>query len=143
MGSISAGDCLRLRRIIAGADHGDCLAQDGAQGAYPFFGQNRFCRSSRCGWRIGIGKWYVFLHGLEQNGDRHRPWADRYCHFALPDSVDKGLTSMNVRQVIVGKIEKTKVGKRFIREQQFRVIFSASVSLLINILYAFYHGRAK
>ena len=47
---------------------------------------------------------------------------------------------MNVRQVVVGKIEKTKVGKRFIREQQFRVIFSASVGLLINILYAFYLG---
>lgn len=47
---------------------------------------------------------------------------------------------MNVRQVIVEKIEKTKVGRRLIREQQFRVIFSASVGLLINILYAFYHG---
>lgn len=47
---------------------------------------------------------------------------------------------MNIKQVVIRKFEETKTGRRFIREQRFRAFFSASVGLLVNILYAFYHG---
>ena len=47
---------------------------------------------------------------------------------------------MRVKQAIIQKFEETKIGRRFIREQRFRAFFSASIGLLVNILYAFYHG---
>lgn len=47
---------------------------------------------------------------------------------------------MNAKRAAIQKIEGTKIGKRFIREQRFRAVFSAAVGLLINSLYAFYHG---
>ena len=47
---------------------------------------------------------------------------------------------MRVKQAIIQKFEETKIGRRFIREQRFRAVFSAAVGLLINSLYAFYHG---
>lgn len=47
---------------------------------------------------------------------------------------------MNAKRAAIQKIEGTKIGRRFIREQRFRAVFSAAVGLLINSLYAFYHG---
>lgn len=47
---------------------------------------------------------------------------------------------MKVKQAAIRKIEETKIGRRLIQEQQFRTVFAASMSLLANILYAFYHG---
>lgn len=47
---------------------------------------------------------------------------------------------MKVKQAVIQKFEETKIGRRFIREQQFRAFFSAFIGLLVNILYAFYHG---
>ena len=47
---------------------------------------------------------------------------------------------MKVKQAILQKFEETKTGRRFIREQRSRAFFSASAGLLVNILYAFYHG---
>lgn len=47
---------------------------------------------------------------------------------------------MKVKRAVIQKFEGTKIGRRFIREQRFRTVFSASISLLVNILYAFYYG---
>ena len=47
---------------------------------------------------------------------------------------------MKVKQIVIQKFEKTKIGRRFLDEQRFRSFFSVSVGLLVNILYAFYHG---
>lgn len=47
---------------------------------------------------------------------------------------------MKIKQAVIQKFEETKIGRRIIREQRFRAVFSASVGLLVNILYAFYHG---
>lgn len=47
---------------------------------------------------------------------------------------------MKVKQTVIQKFERTKIGRRLIREQRFRAVFSASISLLVNVLYAFYHG---
>ena len=98
------------------------------KGAYPFFGQKRFCRCSRCGWRIGIGNWYVFLHGLGQNGARHRHWIDRHCRFALLDSVDKRFASMNVsycRENRENKSWKTTHSRAAVQSDIFRFYRSA------------------
>ncbi len=47
---------------------------------------------------------------------------------------------MNTKQALIQKIERTKIGKRLIQEQRFRAVFFAAIGLLVNILYAFYHG---
>lgn len=47
---------------------------------------------------------------------------------------------MNAKQAAIQKIERTKLGRRFIHEQRFRTVFFAAVGLLANILYAVYHG---
>ena len=47
---------------------------------------------------------------------------------------------MKAKQAVIQRMERTEIGRRWIREQQFRAVFSAAVSLLINILYTFYHG---
>lgn len=46
---------------------------------------------------------------------------------------------MKAKQAVIQKIEGTKIGKRLIQEQRFRAVCSAAISLLVNILYAFYH----
>ena len=47
---------------------------------------------------------------------------------------------MKVKRAVIQKIERTKTGRRFLQEQRFRAVFSASIGLLANILYALYHG---
>lgn len=47
---------------------------------------------------------------------------------------------MNLKQAVIQKFEETETGRRFVREQRFRAFFSASIGLLVNILYACYHG---
>ena len=47
---------------------------------------------------------------------------------------------MNEKQAAIQKIKRTKLGRRFIQEQRFRAVFSAAVGLLVNIMYAIYHG---
>jgi len=47
---------------------------------------------------------------------------------------------VNAKQTVIQKIKRTKLGRRFIQEQRFRAVFSASVGLLANIMYAIYHG---
>lgn len=47
---------------------------------------------------------------------------------------------MKARQALLQKAEETEIGRRFIREQRFRAVFSAAAGLCVNILYAFYHG---
>lgn len=46
---------------------------------------------------------------------------------------------MKAKKNVIQKIEGTKIGKRLIQEQRFRAVYSAAISLLVNILYAFYH----
>lgn len=53
--------------------------------------------------------------------------------------LDKGPERVKAKQAVIQKIEGTKIGKRLIQEQRFRVVCSAAISLLVNILYAFYH----
>jgi len=47
---------------------------------------------------------------------------------------------LNIKQIIINKIEKTETGKRFIEEQRSRIILAAVCSFSINLLYAFYNG---
>ena len=47
---------------------------------------------------------------------------------------------MKGKQAVVQKLEGTKIGRRLIREQRFRAVFSAAMGLLVNVLYAFYHA---
>lgn len=47
---------------------------------------------------------------------------------------------MRAKQAVIKKIERTKIGRRLIQEQRFRAVFSATAGLMVNILYAFYHG---
>lgn len=47
---------------------------------------------------------------------------------------------MKVKQAVIQKFEGTKIGRRYVREQRFRAVFSAAVGLSVNISYAFYHG---
>lgn len=47
---------------------------------------------------------------------------------------------MKAKQAIISKFEGTKIGHRLIREPRFRTVFSASIGLLANIIYALYHG---
>ena len=47
---------------------------------------------------------------------------------------------MSIKQSIINRIERTKTGKRFIREKRSRIILSAIFSFSLNLLYAFYNG---
>ncbi len=46
---------------------------------------------------------------------------------------------MNPKQKVVSLITKTKVGKKLVGSQRYRIILSASVSFVFNLLYAVYH----
>lgn len=47
---------------------------------------------------------------------------------------------MKARQRLIQKLEQTAVGRRFVREPRGRAVASAAAGLLVNLLYAFYHG---
>ena len=47
---------------------------------------------------------------------------------------------MNIKQRIINKVERTEIGKQFIREQRSRIILFAVFSFSLNLLYAFYNG---
>lgn len=47
---------------------------------------------------------------------------------------------MKAKRAVIRVAERTGIGRRFVREERFRVVFSAALSLLANILYALYHG---
>ncbi len=47
---------------------------------------------------------------------------------------------MGVKQQITDAISATKIGKRIISDQRYRIIFSATLSLAFNLAYAIYHG---
>ncbi len=47
---------------------------------------------------------------------------------------------MNPKKAVIQRIERTKTGRRFLREQRFRAVLSAAAGLSVNILYALYHG---
>ena len=46
---------------------------------------------------------------------------------------------MNPKQKVVSLITKTKAGKKLVGSQRYRIILSASVSFVFNLLYAVYH----
>lgn len=45
-----------------------------------------------------------------------------------------------IKKNIISQIEKTQTGNRILHNARYRIIFTASVSLIINIAYAFYNG---
>lgn len=47
---------------------------------------------------------------------------------------------MGIRQKIFDKIERSKIGKRMITDQRYRIITTAAFSFFINLLYALYNG---
>lgn len=47
---------------------------------------------------------------------------------------------MRITQNIIDKMEKTQIGKRFVKEQRYRMVSVAAFSFLFNLLYALYHG---
>lgn len=47
---------------------------------------------------------------------------------------------MSIYQSIISKIEKTGIGKQFIKEQRSRVILFVVLNFFLNFLYAFYNG---
>lgn len=47
---------------------------------------------------------------------------------------------MSLRQNVLGCIEQSQVGKLFLREPRCRMVLTASLSFLLNLLYAIYHG---
>lgn len=48
---------------------------------------------------------------------------------------------MNIRRKILDKLERTKSGKRIVKELEYRMVLTAAVSFFINLLYALYNGR--
>lgn len=47
---------------------------------------------------------------------------------------------MNIRRKILDKLERTKSGKRIVKELEYRMVLTAAVSFFINLLYALYNG---
>lgn len=47
---------------------------------------------------------------------------------------------MSINQSIISRIEKTGIGKQFIKEQHSRVISFVVLNFFLNFLYAFYNG---
>lgn len=45
-----------------------------------------------------------------------------------------------IKKNVVSQIEKTQTGNRILHNARYRIIFTASISLIINIAYAFYNG---
>lgn len=46
---------------------------------------------------------------------------------------------MMVKQIEI-KIRATKMGKRIVSDERYRIVAAAALGLSINLLYAFYHG---
>ncbi len=47
---------------------------------------------------------------------------------------------MNIKQIILDRVEYTEIGKKLINEQRSRLILFAVFSFLLNFLYAVYNG---
>ena len=47
---------------------------------------------------------------------------------------------MNIPHKILEKLESTEQGKRIVEEPEYRMVLTAAVSFLINLLYAIYNG---
>ncbi len=47
---------------------------------------------------------------------------------------------MSVKRRVIDTVSKTKIGERAIRDQRYRIILTATLSLLLNLSYAVYHG---
>lgn len=47
---------------------------------------------------------------------------------------------MNVRRAAADRLEKTELGRRIVGEQRFRMVLTAALGFLLNLLYALYHG---
>ena len=47
---------------------------------------------------------------------------------------------MNVRRAAAGRLAKTELGRRIVGEQRFRMVLTAALGFLLNLLYALYHG---
>lgn len=47
---------------------------------------------------------------------------------------------MNIPHKILEKLESTEQGKRIVEEPEYRMVLTAAVSFLINLLYALYNG---
>lgn len=45
-----------------------------------------------------------------------------------------------IKRHIISQIEKTKTGNRILHNIRYRIVFTAAISLVINIAYAFYNG---
>ena len=46
---------------------------------------------------------------------------------------------MMVKQIKF-KIRATKMGKRIVSDERYRIVAAAALGLSVNLLYAFYHG---
>ncbi len=47
---------------------------------------------------------------------------------------------MSLRRRVITAVSKTKVGERAVRDQRYRIILTATLSLSLNLAYAAYHG---
>lgn len=47
---------------------------------------------------------------------------------------------MNVRRAAADRLAKTELGRRIVGEQRFRMVLTAALGFLLNLLYALYHG---
>ncbi len=47
---------------------------------------------------------------------------------------------MDIKQKVFGKIETTKIGKRIVSDQRYRIVLTAALSFSVNLLYALCHG---
>ena len=47
---------------------------------------------------------------------------------------------MSVKRRVIETLSKTKIGERAIRDQRYRIILTATLSLFLNLSYAAYHG---
>lgn len=47
---------------------------------------------------------------------------------------------MSLQQKVIVRMETHSIGKRFVRERRYRIVLTAAFSLILNLLYAFYHG---
>ncbi len=47
---------------------------------------------------------------------------------------------MSVKRRVIDTVSKTKIGERAIRDQRYRIVLTATLSLLLNLSYAVYHG---
>ena len=47
---------------------------------------------------------------------------------------------MSIKKKVFGKINPSKIGKRIMQEQRYRIVLVATFSFFLNLLYAFYNG---